>query len=107
MIRWTTPAFAYDTDIDLTGATVYVSFSQSGKLLTEKSNDDLIITPTQVIAKLTQDESGAFLTNDTPEKGTGYVQLRYVLENGVAGATKKAAFDVYDTIKNGVIEWTR
>ncbi|MDV3427649.1 MAG: hypothetical protein LIR50_11615 [Bacillota bacterium] len=51
--RGSTPTNIFNLNFDLTDATVYVTYSQKGKVIIEKTNSDIIITEDSVVVPLT------------------------------------------------------
>ena len=99
MRRGTTPANIFTVNVDLTDATVFVSYEQDGRIVVEKTGEDLTVTSTTVETMLTQEETLAF------HPGRVYVQIRYVTEEGTADASNIIATTTDRIIKDGVIEY--
>lgn len=78
MKRGSTPHNTFDVDIDLTGATVYITYVQNSKVILEKSGADVAITPEQLSCDLTQEETLRFCT------GPVEMQVAYVFPDGTA-----------------------
>ena len=58
MYRGTTPNNIFSVDIDLTGAeVVYITYSQKGETVIEKTIDDITITSESLTVTLTQAET--------------------------------------------------
>lgn len=98
MIRGTTPTHTFKTSIDLTGATVFVTYAQGGKTVLEKSGNTLVISEDSIVTRLTQKETLAF----QPVKRVS-IQIRYVFPDGTAGASNIMNADVADVLKPGEI----
>ena len=100
MRRGTTPYITIDTDEDLTKYS-YVLFTMEGKDGTEvnvdNSGDAMQITSTQVIVKLTQDQ-----TLSMP-KGGVKMQIRAADAAGNAVASNIMSASMEDILKDGVI----
>ncbi|MDO4619960.1 MAG: hypothetical protein Q4B09_04990 [Lachnospiraceae bacterium] len=60
MRRGSTPTHRFAVPIDLTGATVYITYQQNGKTALEKTGSDLIVTEQYIDVPLTQDDTLAF-----------------------------------------------
>lgn len=96
MINYTTPVLPIEVDgIDLTGdQDVYVSIEQ-GRVELEKTGSDLTISYdsqthiSTILVMLTQTESASF----SPSR-KAYVQVNFINEAGVRGATDIAQIDV-------------
>jgi hypothetical protein len=95
--RGSTPTNTFNVDINLTGATVFVSYEQDGIVVIEKTGSDLTITPDQVSLTLSQEDTLAF------RPGEVMIQLRYVFPNGVADASNIIRAQFERIIKDGVI----
>lgn len=98
MRRGSTPVNTFDVDIDLTGATVYVSYEQHGKVVIEKTGEDLTITEDKIVLQLSQEETLAFAPGEVK------IQLRYVFPNGTADASNIISTTAERILKDGVIE---
>ena len=94
MYQGTTPTFTLTLpeDVDLTNATnIRVTFAKrGGKIITEKSGQDLGVDVNVISVFLTQEETLAF-----PD-GTVYIQVNWLYEDG--GYTKRAASDIAQTV---------
>lgn len=55
--RGTTPTNTFKTNIDLTGSTVFITYSQAGRVMFEKSGDSLEINSEAVVTRLTQKDT--------------------------------------------------
>ena len=98
MIRGTTPTHIFDTDISLVEAEViYVTYKQ-GKVILEKTKDDVRVTENQLQVELTQEETLMFATNREAE-----VQIRAKFADGTAVASNVSQIIVAPIIKEGVI----
>ena len=97
MRRGSTPTNTFLTDIDLTGATVFVDYEQNGRIIVEKTGSDLIIAPEQITLRLSQEDTLAF------RPGEVLVQIRYVFPNGDADASNLIRTTAEYIIKDGVI----
>ena len=98
MKRGTTPTNTFKTNIDLTGATVFLTYSQRGRVVLEKTGDDLEISAEAIITRLTQKDTLGF---DALQKVS--IQIRYVFPDGTAGASNIMAVEVGDILKDGEI----
>lgn len=99
MIRGTTPTHIFRTNVDLTGARVYITYAQDKKEILEKTGEDVTVTNDSVSVTLTQTETLEF----KPFKKVN-IQIRYVFPNGSAGASNIMNVDISDVLKEGVIE---
>ena len=98
MKRGTTPTNTFKTNIDLTGATVFLTYSQRGRVVLEKIGDDLEITAEAIVTRLTQKDTLGF---DTLQKVS--IQIRYVFPDGTAGASNIMTVTVGEILKDGEI----
>jgi hypothetical protein len=96
MKRGTTPTNTFKTNIDLTGATVFLTYSQRGRVVLEKTGDDLEITAEAIVTRLTQKDTLGF---DALQKVS--IQIRYVFPDGTAGASNIMTASVGEILKDG------
>lgn len=98
MRRGSTPTNTFTVDIDLTGATIFVSYEQKNRVVLEKTGSDLTVTEDSIVLELTQEETLKF------RPGEVLIQIRYVFPDGSADASNiiRTTFD--RIIKDGVIE---
>ena len=98
MKRGTTPTNTFRTNIDLTGATVFLTYSQRGRVVLEKTGDDLEISAEAIVTRLTQKDTLGF---DALQKVS--IQIRYVFPDGTAGASNIMTASVGEILKDGEI----
>ena len=98
MKRGTTPTNTFKTNIDLTGATVFLTYSQRGRVVLEKTGDDLEISAEAIVTWLTQKDTLGF---DALQKVS--IQIRYVFPDGTAGASNIMTASVGEILKDGEI----
>ena len=98
MKRGTTPTNTFKTNIDLTGATVFLTYSQRGRVVLEKTGDDLEISAETIVTRLTQKDTLGF---DALQKVS--IQIRYVFPDGTAGASNIMTASVGEILKDGEI----
>lgn len=101
MKRGTTPVNVFKTNIDLTGAAVYVTYSQSGRVVLEKAGSDVEVTRDAVTVRLTQKDTLAFNASLHQVQ----MQLRYVFPDGVADASNIVTAEVGEVLKDGEISY--
>ena len=99
MRRGTTPTNIFAVDRDLTSARIYVSYSQNGQVIVEKTGADLNVTPTQIECTLSQEDTLAFV------RGVVEIQIRYVAQNGEADASDIIETTAGRILKDGVITY--
>lgn len=97
--RGSTPTHTFNVNVDLRNATVYVTYSQRGVTIVEKTGEDLTITQTTVALKLTQSETLQF------SNGRVEIQIRYVMADGSADASNIIVADAQKILKDGVITY--
>ena len=103
MRRGSTPTNTFVTDIDLSTATVFVSYEQKGQVIIEKTGADLTFAPGEqqgtytISLELTQADTLKFLP------GTVLIQIRYVFPDGTADASNIISTTAERIIKDGEI----
>lgn len=100
MKRGTTCKHTFRTNVDLTNATVFVTYQQGKSTILEKTNDELEIQARKLIVNLTQEDTLSFAANSTVT-----IQVRYVMADGTADASNKVTINVQDIIKDGEIAY--
>ena len=96
--RGTTPTNTFKTNIDLTGAAVFLTYSQRGKTVLEKTGEDLTVSEDAVVTRLTQKETLGFAATERVR-----IQIRYVFPDGTAGASNIMTAEVGEILKDGEI----
>lgn len=103
MYQGTTPSIILEIEgMDLSDATVYVSFKRGNEVLTKSDVTVTYDSEEQISAiacPLTQEETLGF------RAGTVQVQVRFIYEDGQAYATDKAEITVDNVIYPEVIEY--
>lgn len=103
MRRGSTPTNTFTVEIDLTGATIFVTYSQrkecgkNMRVVVEKTGEDLTVTSTKIITTLTQEETLRFAPDAV------FIQIRYVFPDGTADASNIIQTTVEAILKDGVI----
>lgn len=97
MRRGSTPTNTFEVDLDLTNATVFVSYEQQGKTVIEKTGNALTISPDKIVLQLSQEETLSLKPGDV------LIQIRYVFPNGAADASNIIRTTAERIIKDGVI----
>jgi len=97
--RGTTPINTFKTNIDLTGSTVFVTYSQLGRVVFEKSGESVTVTEDAVVTRLTQKDTLKLKSTQQVD-----MQIRYVFPDGTAGASNIMTVDVGAILKDGEIE---
>ena len=100
MKRGTTCKHTIRTNVDLTKATVFVTYQQGKSTILERTNSDLEIQPRKIIVSLTQEDTLGFVANSTAT-----IQVRYIMADGTADASNKVTVNVQDIIKDGEITY--
>ena len=99
MTRYTTPTNTFDVNLDLTEAEViYITYSQQGQVVFEKTGSDVTVTPRQLEVTLTQEETGALNVLYPVE-----IQIRARFADGSAPASDVMTAPVKKVLKEGVI----
>ena len=102
MTRGETATHIFNTNTDLTGATVYVSYFQRGRRVIEKTNRDIMIESDKITVGLSQKDT-LRLSAEVPVS----IQIRYIRANGVASVSNIMTANINDVLKEGVIEYGR
>lgn len=106
MYRGTTPEHIFQTNIDLTGYRVYVTYAQNGNAILEKTNEDITVTEDSVTVPLTQEDTLKFSqTVSAGKKPVIKMQIRYVTPYGSAGASNIMTTTVDEILKDGGISY--
>ena len=100
MIRGTTALNTFEVNTDLRDAKVFVTYSQRGRTVAEKTNESLHITENSVEVVLEQIDT-LRMAADIPVS----IQMRYIREDGVANASNIIKVNVDDVLKGGVIRY--
>lgn len=98
MRRGTTPTHNFTVDVDLRDAVVYISYAQGGRVIVEKTGDDITITATKLETTLTQEETLRFVPGKDVE-----MQIRYRKPDGSADASEIMYIKAEALLKDGVI----
>lgn len=96
--------YIIETNIDLSNATVYVTFSQDGKVIIDKGNDELTINEKTITCKLTQEDTLKFAITETypNAKNLVSVQVRYAIGDTAEVSDIKGIY-ILPALKEGVI----
>jgi len=97
MRRGSTPVNVFDVDIDLTGATIFITYRQNGVNIIEKTGQDIAVTSKDLTVSLSQEETLIFT------EGVVEIQIRYVFPNGQADASNIMRVSAERILKDGVI----
>ena len=97
--RGTTPTNTFNVNVDLREATIFVSYYQRGRVVVEKTGDDLTVTENQIVTTLTQEETLKLRT------GPVRIQIRYVMEDGTADASNIIETTSEEILKDGEITY--
>lgn len=103
MRRGSTPTNTFTLPMDLSQATVYISYEQGNRIVIEKTNADLTFAEDQqthtftITLALTQEDTLAFVPGEV------LIQIRYVFPNGDADASNIIRTTFERIIKDGVI----
>lgn len=105
MYRGTTPTNTFSTEIDLSGFRIYITYSQSGKEIFTKTNEDCEITGDKIVVKLTQADTLKLAAGGSVRSANVKMQIRYVTPSGDAGASNVMTATVDDILKDGEIHY--
>lgn len=98
MYRGTTPTNVFRTDVDLENASVlFVSYKQNGKVVLEKSLEDVSVKKTLVTVNLTQKETLLF------QDGIVTIQIRAKFPDNMAIASNLIRTTAEEIVKDGEI----
>lgn len=100
MRRGSTPVNTFNVPMDLSGATVYISYEQNNRVVIEKTNPDLTFSSVegyQITLRLSQEDTLKF------RSGPVLIQIRYVFPDGTADASNLIHTTFERIIKDGVI----
>lgn len=98
MYRGTTPTNVFRTDVDLENASVlFVSYKQNGKVVLEKSLEDVSVKKTLVAVNLTQKETLLF------QDGIVTIQIRAKFPDNTAIASNLIRTTAEEIVKDGEI----
>lgn len=99
MRRGTTPTHTFNTDIDLSEASViWLTYKQGNNTLLTKEMPDMTITTESISVKLTQEETLMFNRNNTVR-----MQIRARFPDGSAIASNVIQTPVAAILREGVI----
>ena len=98
MHRGTTPINIFRTDVDLTNASVlFITYKQNGKVILEKSIDEVKIQNNIVSVYLSQKETLLFM------EGIVTIQIGAKFSDGSAIASSLIRTSTYEILKDGEI----
>lgn len=98
MHRGTTPIHIFRTDVDLTNASVlFITYKQNGKIILEKSIDEVTIQKEVVTVYLSQKETLLF------NEGTVTIQIRAKFPDESTIASNLIRTSAYEILKEGEI----
>ncbi|MDU6181182.1 MAG: hypothetical protein E6629_00830 [Anaerococcus vaginalis] len=98
MYRGTTPINIFRTDVDLTNASVlFITYKQNGKVVLEKSIDEVKIQKNDVSVYLSQKDTLLFT------EGIVTIQIRAKFSDGSVIASALIRTSTYEILKDGEI----
>lgn len=98
MYRGTTPTNIFRTDVDLTNASVlFITYKQNGKVVLEKTIDDVSIHGEMVEVRLSQRETLLF------SEGIVTIQIRAKFQDGSVIASSLIRTNAREILKEGEI----
>lgn len=106
MYRGTTPTNRFTTDIDLRGFRIYITYSQNGRELFTKTNEDFEVLESEIVVRLKQEDTLKLSASGGSGRGPSVkMQIRYVTPSGDAGASNIMTASVEDVLKDGEIHY--
>lgn len=97
--RGSTPTNIFNVNVDLRGSRLYITYAQNGKIIVEKTNENITVEERKVTTRLTQEETLRFKT------GPVRVQIRYVKVDGTADASNIIETKAEEILKDGEITY--
>lgn len=100
MRRGNTPTHIFNIDEEIVASNVskvFITYSQAGKIIVEKTIDEVTITNKKITTQLTQEDTLKFKT------GFAFVQIRLKFVDGKTVGTKIIETYVEDILKDGEI----
>ena len=98
MYRGTTPTNVFRTDVDLSNASVlFITYKQGGKLVLEKSIEDVQIEKKNLIVELSQKDTLLF------SEGIVTIQIRAKFPDGSTVASSLVRTSTSEILKDGEI----
>lgn len=101
MRRGTTPINTFTVPLDLSQATVFISYEQNNHVVVEKTGEDLVFGTDgesyTITVNLTQEDTLSFVPGEV------LIQIRYVFPTGDADASNIIRTTAKRIIKDGVI----
>ena len=97
--RGSTPTNVFNVNIDLTGATIYITYKQGSKIIVEKTGTAIQVEQNRLTTSLTQEETLRFAP------GPVKVQIRYVRPDGFADASNIIETRADEILKDGEIRY--
>ena len=95
--RGSTPINVFIVDRDLRNSKVFVTYSQDGSVIVEKTNDELTITEDQIIVNLSQTDTLNF------HEGLIDIQIRFIDDDGYTDASNILSARATRILKDGEI----
>lgn len=97
--RGTTPTNTFNVNIDLRDAeVVYITYAQNGRVIFEKTKEDMVITETEIVVELSQEDTLKFSENNRIR-----IQIRARYPNGDAVKSNMINTNTDELLKGGVI----
>lgn len=103
MYRGTTPTNTITVDLDLRAMTVFVTYSQGGRVIFEKTNSDITIETERILVPLTQEDTLALSAWNRGEPVLVQIRAIDALGNAVASNIMTTTADAI--LKDGEIEY--
>lgn len=97
--RGSTPTNVFNVNIDLRDATIYITYKQNGKIIVEKTGNDIDVEERKLTTQLSQEETLRF------KAGPVRIQIRYVKSDGSADASNIIETRAEEILKDGEITY--
>lgn len=100
MKQGTTSTNVFNTTEDLRGAKIFVTYTQRGRTVLEKTNKDIVVNENNITVPLFQSDTLRFVANMPI-----FIQIRCVKEDGTASASNIVETTIEKALKGGVIRY--
>lgn len=104
MTRGTTPTHVFTVDPQILSggvSAVFITYAQNGRVMLEKSTEDIVVGENTLTVKLTQEDTLQFFAPYTDNEVE--IQIRLKTTAGEALASEKIITTVSDVLKEGAI----
>ena len=98
--RGSTPTNTFRSNLDLRGATLFITYKQGNRTVIEHTGTDVTVTETTISTKLSQQETLRFKDTDGVD-----IQIRYIFEDGTSDSSNIIHTTVGRILKDGEIAY--